>query len=251
MAASATDVARLKQLADQAVARYAKDKAAADQAVRLAEKAMDKFETVKATLEEKVQAGKTLQSRIRALQDSLSAQRAELASTLSAREVLQEKARSAKAKVTSAQNELTVAKVAAQKAKVKAEKAALAADRFNGDVDNANKVADANDLAVAAAAKAAIDIEASSNSLDQIVSSEIVDSSVKSLPAIMTAIGTAVVVTFLTFAAIRRTRRRKHPVLAPVEESFPEMEIDFDRILKEIKEKQAKSAAKKRPQSRK
>jgi hypothetical protein len=136
-----------------------------------------------------------------------------------------------------------VAQIAAQKAKVAAEKAALSVSRFAGDVNNANKVADANDLAVTAADEAAIDIEASSNAIDEIVASEIVDNTIKSLPAIITAISILTVASVFLFLARRAIRRRKHPILAPVAENFSELEFDFDRILTEIKQKQKKSAA--------
>jgi len=219
MAASATDIARLRQLADQAVARYNRDKADAEKASKLADKTLATFEKVKATLEAKVDAGKELQTRIRSLQDVLNNQRDELAAAVKARDQLQEKLRATRAQATSIQNKLTVAQIAAQKAKVAAEKAALSVSRFAGDVNNANKVADANDLAVTAADEAAIDIEASSNAIDEIV-----------------------VASIFLYLARRAIRRRKHPILAPVAENFSELEFDFDRILAEIKQKQKKSA---------
>jgi membrane-associated HD superfamily phosphohydrolase len=243
MAASATDVAKLKQLADQAVARYNRDKADAEKASKLADKTLATFEKVKATLEAKVDAGKELQTRIRSLQDVLNDQRDELAAAVKARDQLQQKLRATRAQATSIQNKLTVAQIAAQKAKVAAEKAALSVSRFAGDVNNANKVADANDLAVTAADEAAIDIEASSNAIDEIVASEIVDNTIKSLPAIIAAISILTVASIFLYLARRAIRRRKHPILAPVTENFSELEFDFDRILTEIKQKQKKSAA--------
>ena len=104
-------------------------------------------------------------------------------------------------------------------------------------------VADANDLAVTAAEDAAIDIEASSNAIDEIVSSEIVDNSIKSLPAIVATVAVVALASIAILLARRAVRRRRHPILAPVVEDFKDLEFDFDRILAEIKQKQKKSPA--------
>ena len=243
MAASATDIAKLKQLADQAVARYNRDRADAEKASKLAEKTLATFEKLKANLEAKVSKGKDLQTRIRSLQDFLADQRDELAAAVKTRDQLQEKLRATRAQATSTQNKLTVAQIAAQKAKAAADKAALSVSRFQGDENNANRVADANDLAVTAAEDAAINIEASSNAIDEIVSSEIVDNSIKSLPAIVATVAVVALASIAILLARRAVRRRRHPILAPVVEDFKDLEFDFDRILAEIKQKQKKSPA--------
>ena len=243
MAASATDIAKLKQLADQAVARYNRDKADVEKASKLADKALATFEKAKATLEAKVAAGKDLQTRIRTLQDVLANQKDELAAAVKTRDQLQEKLRATRAQATSVQNRLTVAQIAAQKAKVAAQKAALPVSRFQGDENNANRVADANELAVTAAEDAAIDIEVSSNAIDEIVSSKIIDDSIKSLPAIVSTVSVIALASFALLLARRAIRRRKHPILAPADEDFSDLEFDFDRILAEIKQKQIKSPA--------
>ena len=82
--------------------------------------------------------------------------------------------------------------------------------------------------------------------MDKIVSSEVVDNSVKSLPAITSALGIVAVLVLLTYFVIRRIRRRKHPILAPVDGSFSDLEFDFDRILSEIKQKQVNTTSRSR-----
>jgi chromosome segregation ATPase len=251
MAASAKDLARLKQLAEQAQNRYVNDKEQSDIAVKTAEKALAGFEKVKQILESKVEQGKQLQVGIRQMQDELAQQREKLASATDRIASLQKNIRSAKAAVTSVQNKVTSARLAAQRAKVIADKAELQVDRFKRDVNNANKVADANELAVAAAEDATVDIEVSSNLIDKIVSSEKVDSSIKSLPAIATVIMGAVAAFLAVYAITKAIRRRRNPLLAPTKDDKLDLdlEFDFDQILAEIKAKQSKS--KKPTQSKK
>ena len=185
------------------------------------------------------------------MQDELAQQREKLASATDRIASLQKNIRSAKAAVTSVQNKVTSARLAAQRAKVIVDKAELQVDRFKRDVNNANKVADANDLAVAAAEDATVDIEVSSNLIDKIVSSEKVDSSIKSLPAIATVIMGAVAAFLAVYAITKAIRRRRNPLLAPTKDDKLDLdlEFDFDQILAEIKAKQSKS--KKPTQSKK
>ena len=232
---SASDLAKLKKIADEALARYNADKKAAESAKRNAEKFIAAFEKVKANLEAKVAAGKSIQIKIRDLQDSLNANRNKLAQVRTDKNDLFEKLRTTQAKVTETQNKLTLAQVEAQKAKVAAEKAALTVKKHQNDADNANTVADANDVAVQAAKDAAIDIEASSNSIDKIVSSQVADSAVKSLPMILGAVGLVVAVALVSMYAIRRARRRGLQSSNTVIENPVELEFDFDRILAEIR----------------
>jgi hypothetical protein len=233
----------LKQLADQAVARYNQDKKAADIAQSAAEKSLIAFEKVKSTLEAKVAEGKKIQENIRSMQDALKAKRDDLAQVVSLKDELMKKMRITQAKVTQARNELTIAQVEAQKAKVIADKVKLIVAKHQNDAKNANTVADANQIAVEAAQQAAVDIEASSNSIDKIVASKIVDNSVKTLPAIFAIAAVVSVAAFLAIYAVRRIRRRGQAPIAPLGTKDADIEFDFDRILAEIRSKEAALAS--------
>jgi hypothetical protein len=232
---SAADLAKLKQLADQAVARYNQDKKVAELAEKEAAKQLTAFQKVKSTLEAKVAKGKRLQGQIRSMQDELRAKREDLAQSISAKNLLLEKMRVAQTKMTQTRNELTLAQIEAQKAKVISEKVKLIVSKFKNDAKNATTVADANQIAVEAAAQAAVDIEASSNTIDKIVASKAVDNSVKSLPAIFAVVAAVSVATTFVVYAIRRMRRRGQPPIAPLGAEDPEIVFDFDRILAEIR----------------
>ena len=84
-----------------------------------------------------------------------------------------------------------------------------------------------------------VDVEKSSNSIDKIVASKVVDTSVKTLPLILTAVA-IVVAGFFAVVAIMRRRREKP--LSPVVETVDEIDFDFDRILAEIRAKAAQPA---------
>jgi hypothetical protein len=245
--ANSADIAKLKQLADQAVARYNQDQRAADIAEKAAAKALADFERVKTTLEAKVAVGKELQVKIRSLQDRLSTNREALANVVSSKNDLTQKMQNAQVQVTSKLNQLTVAQTEAQKAKAIADKAALAVSKHRTDATNADKIATANEAAIEAAKNAAIDIAASSNSLDKIVASKVVDNSLKSLPIIFSIIATVAAVVFVTMYAVRRYRRRSTGVDAK-EFTFKEpdldIQLDFDRILSDIRSKELKRQAK-------
>ncbi len=147
--------------------------------------------------------------------------------------------RLAQSTATQTRNELTIAQVEAQKAKVIADKVKLIVAQHQNDAKNANTVADANQIAVEAAQQAAVDIEASSNAIDKIVASKAVDNSVKSLPAIFAIVAVVSVATFFAVYVTRRMRRRGQSPVAPLGAKDPEIDFDFDRILAEIRSKEA------------
>mgnify|MGYP003339781461 CR=1 FL=1 len=238
-AASAADISRLKQIADQAVARYKKDKAAADKAEADATRLRSAYEKAKATLEAKVKASKEIQDRMRTLQDELAAHRLKLSKARDTKDNLAQQLRKAQAKVTTVQNTLTIAQVEANKAKVRMAQAELVVSRHQNDKKNADKVATANEQALATAQAAIVDVEKSSNSIDKIVASKVVDTSVKTLPLILTAV--AIVVAGI-FAVVAIMRRRREKPLTPVVETAHGIDFDFDRILSEIRAKAAQPA---------
>ena len=166
----------------------------------------------------------------------MAAQRLQLSKAKSVQDDLAQQLRKAQAKVTTVQNTLTIAQVEANKAKVRAEKAELVVSRHKNDKKNADKVATANEEALATAQAAVVDVEKSSNSIDKIVASKVVDTSVKTLPLILTAV--AIVVAGF-FAALAVMRRRREKPLTPVVETVDEIDFDFDRILAEIRAKAA------------
>ena len=241
--ASAADIAKLKQLADQAVARYNQDQRAADIAAKVAAKALADFEKVKKVLEAKVAAGRALQTKIRSMQDDLAAQRQKLAVAVGTKNQLTRKLRSTQSVVTAKLNDLTVAQVEAQKAKVIADKAALAVKQYRTDASNADKVATANEDAIEAAKAAAIAVSDSSNSIDKIVASSAVTNSIASLPMIFSAVAIAAAAAFLGTFAVRRYRRRGSAPLPTFTEPDLDIQFDFDRILAEIRSKEDKRQA--------
>jgi hypothetical protein len=241
--ASAADIGKLKQLADQAVARYTQNQRAADIAVKVAAKALAEFEKVKSVLEAKVAAGRALQTKIRNMQDALAAHRQKLAVAVSAKNQLTRKLRSTQSIVTAKLNDLTVAQVQAQEAKVIADKAALAVKQYRTDASNADKVATANEAAIEAAKAAAIAVSDSSNSIDKIVASNTVNNTIASLPMIFSAVAVAAAAVFFTTFAIRRYRRRGSAPLPTFAEPDLDIQFDFDRILAEIRTKEVKRQA--------
>ena len=236
--ASASDIAKLKQLADQAIARYNQDQRAADIAAKVASKALADFEKVKKVLEAKVAAGRALQTKIRSMQDDLAAQRQKLAVAVGTKNQLTRKLRSTQSVVTAKLNDLTVAQVEAQKAKVIADKAALAVKQYRTDASNADKVATANEDAIEAAKAAAIAVSDSSNSIDKIVASSAVTNSIASLPMIFSAVAIAAAAAFFGTLALRRYRRRGSAPLPTFTEPDLDIQFDFDRILAEIRSKE-------------
>jgi hypothetical protein len=251
MAASFDEISKLRQLADQAQARYLKDKAAAEAAQKIAENSRIKFEKAKSALESKVETGREIQTNIRSLQDTLNEQRKNVDLNFKLQESLIAEIRSSQANIAAVRNKLTQAKLQAQRAEFVSAKAALQIKSLSEDAKNANKIADANELALEAAKDATVDIEVSSNLIDKIVASEKVDSSIKSLPAIATIIMGTFAAALAVYAIARAIRRRRNPLLAPTrEDNFDlDLEFDFDQILAEIKAKQSKS--KKSSQSKK
>jgi hypothetical protein len=241
--ASAADIAKLKQLADQAVVRYNQNQRAADIAAKVAEKAFAQFQQVKKVLEAKVVAGKALQTKIRNMQDDLAAYRQKLAVAVDTKNQLISKLRSTQSIVTTKLNDLTVAQVEAQKAKVIADKAALAVKQYRTDASNADKVATANEDAIEAAKAAAIAVSDSSNSIDKIVASNAFNNSIASLPMIFSAVAVVAAAVFFGTLAIRRHRRRGSAPLPAFTEPDLDVQFDFDRILAEIRMKEVKRQA--------
>jgi uncharacterized coiled-coil protein SlyX len=241
--ASAADIAKLKQLADQAAARYTQDQRAADIAAKVAAKTLVEFQRIKSVLEAKVAAGRALQEKIRTMQDQLASHRQTLASAEHKKNVLSQKLRNTQSLVTAKLNDLTVAQVEAQKAKVIADQAVLIVTQHRTDASNADKVATANEVAIEAAKTAAIAVTDSSNSIDKIVSSKLVNNSIASLPMILSAAAVVVAAAFFGTLAIRRYRRRGRMPLPTFTEPDLDIQLDFDRILSDIKLKEVKRQA--------
>jgi hypothetical protein len=136
--------------------------------------------------------------------------------------------------VTSKLNDLNVAQVEAQQAKAAADKAALTVSKHRTDAATANKIADANEAAIEAAKKAALAVTDSSNSIDKIVASNIVNNSIATLPVILTAVA-IVVAGFFATLAIRRRRQGAGGMNPIFTEPDPATARDFDRIKSEVK----------------
>jgi hypothetical protein len=234
-AISAADIAKLKKLADQAVARHKQDQKDADIAAKRAEKALADFQRIKSVLEGKVAATKLLQEKIRAMQDQLATHRQSLASAVIAKNELAKRVRSSQSIVAAKLNELTITQVEAQKAKVIADSAILTVTKYRNDASNADKVATANEAAIEAAKRAALDVTESSNSLDKIVASKVVADSIASIPVIFSIAAVVVAASFFATLAMRRLRRRSKRSTPRFEESDADIQFDFDRILAEIR----------------
>jgi hypothetical protein len=241
--ANAADIAKLKELADQAQARYKQDLRAADIAAKAAEKALAQFEKVKSILEAKVAAGRALQEKVRNMQDELASHRQSLARAVNTKNDLTQKLQNTKSLVTGKLNELTIAQVEAQRAKIAADLAALTVAKYRTDASNADKVATANESAIEAAKAAAIAVTESSNSIDKIVASSTVNNSIASLPMIFSAAVVVVAAAFFGTLAIRRYRRRGSKPLPTFTEPDLDIQLDFDRILSDIKLKEVKRQA--------
>jgi hypothetical protein len=167
------------------------------------------------------------------MQDQLATHRQSLASAVIAKNELTKRVRSSQSIVAAKLNELTITQVEAQKAKVIADSAILTVSKYRSDASNADKVATANEAAIEAAKRAALDVTESSNSIDKIVASKVVADSIASLPVIFSIAAVAVVVSFFATLAIRRRRSKSSP--PRFEESDAEIQLDFDRILAEIR----------------
>jgi hypothetical protein len=198
------------------------------------------FQRIKSVLEAKVAAGRTLQEKIRTMQDQLASHRKSLASAEHAKNVLTQKLRRTQSLVTAKLNDLTVAQVEAQKAKLIADQAALVVAQHRTDASNADKVATANEAAIEAAKAAAIAVTDSSNSIDKIVSSKIVNDSIATIPMIFSIAAVVVAAAFFGTLAIRRFRRRGSAPLPTFTEPDLDIQIDFDRILSEFRAKEEK-----------
>jgi hypothetical protein len=241
--ASAADIAKLKQLADRAAARYTQDQRAADIAAKVAAKTLADFQRIKSVLEAKVAAGRTLQEKIRTMQDQLASHRQSLAIAEHSKNVLTQKLRNTQSLLTAKLNDLSVAQVEAQKAKVIADQAALVVTQHRTDASNADKVATANEAAIEAAKAAAIAVSDSSNSIDRIVASNAVNNSIASLPMIFSAVAFAAAALFFATVAIRRYRRGGSAPLPTFTEPDLDIQFDFDRILSEYRVKEEKRQA--------
>jgi hypothetical protein len=112
--------------------------------------------------------------------------------------------------------------------------------KHRNDASNADKVATANEAAIEAAKQAAIAVAASSNSIDKIVSSKIVNNSIASLPMIFSIAAVVAAAAFFTTYAVRRYRRRGQAPLPTFTEPDLDTQIDFDRILADIHAKERK-----------
>jgi hypothetical protein len=159
---------------------------------------------------------------------------------------INQKLRNSQSEVTSKLNALTVAQVDAQQAKTAADQATLVVTKHRTDAASANKIAAANEAAIEAAKKAALAVTDSSNSIDKIVASKIVNDSIATLPVILTAVA-VVVAGFFATLAIRRRRQGAAGVNPIFTEPDPDTARDFDRIRSEEKSKGTVTAARKAP----
>jgi hypothetical protein len=244
--ATAEEIAKLKLAAEKAVARYNLDQKAADLAVKAANEAMANFKKAKATLDAGLALGKSLQEKINSYADQMNADRQTLAETVVLKNSLNRKIQVSQVQVTSKLNDLTVAQVEAQQAKVAADQATLTVTKHRTDAAAANKIAAANEAAIEAAKKAALAVTDSSNSIDKIVASKIVNDSIATLPVILTAVA-VVVAGFFATLAIRRRRQGAGGMNPIFTEPDPATARDFDRIKSEVKSKGTVKTARKAP----
>ena len=244
--ATAEEIAKLKLAADKAVARYNLDQKAADLAVRAANEAMANLKKAKANLDAGLALGKSLQEKINSYADQMNADRETLAETVVLKNGLNRKIQVSQVQVTSKLNDLTVAQVEAQQAKVAADQATLTVTKHRTDAAAANKIAAANEAAIEAAKKAALAVTDSSNSIDKIVASKIVNDSIATLPVILTAVA-VVVAGFFATLAIRRRRQGAGGMNPIFTEPDPATARDFDRIKSEVKSKGTVKTARKAP----
>jgi hypothetical protein len=159
---------------------------------------------------------------------------------------INQKLRNSQSEVTSKLNALTVAQVDAQQAKTAADQATLVVTKHRTDAAAANKIAEANEAAIEAAKKAALAVTDSSNSIDKIVASNIVNNSIATLPVILTAVA-IVVAGFFATLAIRRRRQGAAGMNPIFTEPDPATARDFDRITSEVKSKSTVATARKAP----
>jgi hypothetical protein len=233
--ASATEIAKLKLIADQAVARYNQDQREADVATKAAEVALADMNKAKAALQNKLQAEQALQKKINSFADNLAKYQQARADLSQQKNALEEKLRASRSQVTKKLNELTLAQVDAQKAKVAADNAAIEASQYRKEAANAEDVLNANEAAIEAAKKAAIAVTESGNSIDKLVASKLLDDSISTLPAILSVSTLVVAATFFAVNAARRKRRRVGVPAGLTPEFDPEIQRDFDRIADEVK----------------
>jgi hypothetical protein len=198
---------RLKVIADQATARYNRDKAAADLAQKKADRALASFENSRKLLENKVLIGKNLKDKIRAAEEKLKTSQAKLLKISSAKNLLAKKLTNAKAKAIAKQNALTAAQVKAQVAKVKVVQATAILETRKKDLANNDKVADAQADAVSALDKAKQDIAGSESKIDQIDVATDKGVFARSLPVILTIVAVVAIVSFFATVAIRRRKK--------------------------------------------
>jgi hypothetical protein len=198
---------RLKVLADQATARYNRDKAAADLAQKKADKSLANFENSKKLLESKVLIGKNLKDKIRAAEEKLKTSQAKLLKISSAKNLLAKKLTNAKAKAIAKQNALTEAQMKAQAAKVKVVKATAILETRKKDLANNDKVADAQADAVSALDRAKEEIAGSESKIDEINVATDKGVFARSLPIILTIVAVVAIVSFFATVAIRRRKK--------------------------------------------
>jgi hypothetical protein len=197
----------LKVIADQATARYNRDKAAADLAQKKADRALAYVESSKKLLESKVLIGKNQKEIIRAAEEKLKANQAELLKISTAKNLLSKQLTNAKAKAIAKQNALTAAQVKAQAAKVKVVQATAILETRKKDLANNDKVADAQADAVSALDKAKEEIAGSESKIDEIDVATDKGVFARSLPIILTIVAVVAIVSFFATVAIRRRKK--------------------------------------------
>ena len=245
---TSSDIAKLKLLAEQANTRYEQAKRVAEYAAKTAAKTLADFQNIKVILEDKVTSAKKYQETIVTLQDQLANQRSNLANTQIKTNVLNSKLLNSKAQVTERLNRLTIAQVEAQKDKVIAEKTMLAVIKFRKESQLTDKVAKANETAIAEAKKAANSVISSNESIHQIITPKIVQKPFNSYTLIITAIVVITITATVFTIAIRRKRRTINSSELVIEENDFEFNFDIDKILSEIKIKSEKKQKRKAPQ---
>ena len=198
---------------------------------------------LKTALQNKLEAQQALQDKINSFAKDLAKFQQARADFTEQKNTLEEKLRVSRTQVTEKLNELTLAQVDAQKAKVAADNAAQKASQYRKDAANAESVVTANEAAIEAAKKAAISVTESSNSIDKLVASKLVDDSISTLPIILSVSALLVAAAFFAVNATRRKRRRTVIPAGLFTEFDPEIQRDFDRITDEVKKSVVKEKA--------
>jgi len=260
---------RLKILADQATARYKRDKALADAAKKKSDIAQAELAKTKKLLEAKVAQGKKLQSKIQISQDKLNKSQAKLASIAATKNSLAKKISDAKVQAIEMKNAITAARAKQLTAEVKLNTATATLKASKAAQANSEKIANAQGDALSAIDKAKESVSNSESKIQEISSGNGKNIFIRSLPLILTIVGVVAVVSFFATMVIRRGRRNVGVVIESQKDAVPDGAIkwkakrigskkkekspaapeqigdaDLDRILEGFYKKKEKSATK-------